>query len=121
MPSQVTITIKPNLTTLARKFGNVNIGSFMRDKIKELAFLVERESKKVTPVDTGRLRASIGVSLRPMSATIAPHTSYAIYVHEGTRYMRARPYMFWGARDATKGFEQKMSKELESHIQRRIR
>ena len=121
MPTQITITVKPSLSVLARKFGKVDVGGFIQEKIKELAFLVERESKKVTPVDTGRLRASIGVSLRPMEAVVAPHTDYAIYVHKGTRYMRARPYMFWGAETAVKGFEQRLSKELESHIQRKIK
>ncbi len=121
MPSQITVTIKPNLTTLAKKFGDVNINSFLNRKIKELSFLVERESKKVTPVDTGRLRGSIGVNLKSFSATIRPHTNYATYVHEGTRYMKARPFMFWGAKTATEGFDQKMAKELESLIQVKIK
>ncbi len=121
MPSQITVTITPDLATLARKFGKTDISGFMSKKIKELAFLIERESKKVTPVDTGRLRASIGVSLRPASATIRPHTNYATYVHEGTKYLRARPFMLWGAQNATEGFEQRLSKELEAHIQVKIK
>ncbi len=121
MAGDITITINPDLETLARKFGKTDIRGFIGNKIKELSFLVERESKKVTPVDTGRLRASIGVSLRPFSATIRPRTNYAVFVHEGTKYMRARPFMLWGAEAATKGFEQRLAKELETHIQVKIK
>ncbi len=119
--TNITITIKPDLLTLAKKFGNADIGGFMDRKIKELAFLVERESKKVTPVDTGRLRASIGVLIKPFSATIQPRTNYATFVHEGTRFMKARPFMFWGAETATEGFERRLSKELDTHIQAKIK
>ena len=121
MGATINITIKPDLATLAKKFGKTDIGGFMNKKIRELAFLIERESKKVTPVDTGRLRASIGVSLRRDSATIRPDTNYALFVHEGTKYLRARPFMLWGAETATEGFEQRLAKELETHIKVKIR
>ncbi len=93
----------------------------MTKKIKELAFLIERDSKKVTPVDTGRLRASIGVTLKPMLAIVQPDTNYAFFVHEGTRYMMARPYMLWGAEAAVPGFDVKMAKELDAEIQKKIK
>ena len=114
------ITVKPSMGEMRRKFGNININGFLSKKIKEYAFLIERESKKVTPVDTGRLRASIGVTLRPMGATIQPDTHYAYWVHQGTRYVDARPYMFWGAETASQGFEEKMAKELDAEIQKEI-
>ncbi|KAA0004644.1 MAG: HK97 gp10 family phage protein [Thermoplasmata archaeon] len=59
--------------------------------IAKSGFLVERESKKITPVDTGRLRASIRTDLMPMKAVIAPHTDYAIYVHENLRARHKPP------------------------------
>jgi len=119
----VRITFKPSLSKLAGKFGSVKVDNFLRTKIRELAFLVERESKKVTPVDTGRLRASIRVLpvVRFLEEVIQPHIDYAIYVHEGTRYMRARPFMYWGAKSAVRGVEAKLSKDLESLIQSKIK
>ncbi len=48
-------------------------------------FEVERKSKVITPFDTGYLRRSIRKSIMPLSAWIAPHAEYAIYIHEGTR------------------------------------
>lgn len=119
----VRITFKPSLSKLAGKFGNIKVQNFLQAKIKELAFLVEREAKQVTPVDTGRLRASIRVLpvIRPLEQVIQPHTDYAIYVHEGTRYMRGRPFMYWGAKTAVQGLEAKLSKDLDSLIARKIK
>jgi len=119
--SEIRITFKPPLAKVAKKFGNINVNNFLQKKVKELAFLIERESKQVTPVDTGRLRASIGVDLRPFGAIIQPHTAYEFYVHEGTRYMRGRPFMFWGAKAAEKGFDTRIAKDLEIEIQRKIK
>ena len=121
--TDIKITFRPTLEALAKKFGNINIQSFMQTQIRALAFTVEGEAKMVTPVDTGRLRASIRVlpSLRTLEATIAPHTEYATYVHEGTRYMRGRPYMYWGAKKAVVGLDDRLSKGLESLIQDKIR
>jgi len=119
----IRITFKPSLEKLAGKFESIKIQSFLQAKIKELAFLVEREAKQVTPVDTGRLRASIRVlpMIRSLEGIIQTHTEYAIYVHSGTRYMRARPFMYWGAVSAVEGFESRLSKDLESHIQSKIK
>jgi hypothetical protein len=56
-------------------------------------YLVERESKMVTPVRTGRLRASIDTQQKtPYSVAIGPHTNYAIYVHYHTPYMTSGFY-----------------------------
>lgn len=59
--------------------------------------LVSNAAKVLCPVDTGRLRASIGVSQQSGSAgtvtTVEARTDYALYQELGTRYMRARPYL----------------------------
>ena len=68
---------------------------------------VERFAKQGAPVDTGRLRASIGggtfkggsygkgegVIFTDIEASIRPTVNYAVFVHEGTRYMTGRPFM----------------------------
>lgn len=68
--------------------------------IREAAFITEAEAKKALTVgrtraiDTGRLRADTVVrELSPFRATIYPTVNYAIFIHEGTRSMRARPFM----------------------------
>jgi len=121
MPSQVNITFKPSLERMATAFGNIRTKEFLQKKIEKLAFLIEREAKPVTPYKTGLLRASVRVeSIGSLRAVIAPHTHYAIYVHEGTRFMRARPFMLWGTQFALRGFETKVAKDLEVHIGRRL-
>jgi len=48
------------------------------------------------PVDTGRLRADIGhkFNKRELKGIIYNDVKYAVHVHEGTRYMRGRPYIY---------------------------
>lgn len=59
--------------------------------------LVANAAKTLCPVDTGRLRASIGVSQQftPAGAvtTVGSNVEYSLYVELGTRRMRARPYL----------------------------
>lgn len=120
--TSINITLNPSAQEMASRFGSIKLQGFLRNQIKKLAFLVEREAKKVTPVRTGRLRASVRVEpmVKPLEAIIQPHTDYAIFVHEGTRFMRARPFMFWGAESAVKGYEQRVAKDLDEMIQSKI-
>lgn len=55
---------------------------------------VQRLAKTRCPVDTGRLRASINVDLKPDNkVVVGTKVQYALFVHEGTRYVRARPFL----------------------------
>jgi HK97 gp10 family phage protein len=55
---------------------------------------VENLAKAYCPVDTGRLRASIGVSRHPNNVvSVGSNVEYAAYVELGTRYQRAKPYL----------------------------
>ena len=79
----------------------------VNDSIKQSIFKVERETKPRTPVDTGRLRASIGGGgytggsypsgvgreFRNLYGSIGTDVKYAIYVHEGTYRMKGRPFL----------------------------
>lgn len=57
---------------------------------------IQRNAKMIAPVDTGRLRADIRTDLRIQSnevkGVIFNNVRYALFVHEGTSRMRARPY-----------------------------
>ncbi len=61
------------------------------------AVTVEGTAKRLCPVDTGRLRASITHALnrdaKGLVAYIGTNVAYAIFVELGTRYMRARSYL----------------------------
>lgn len=65
--------------------------------LMKAGYLVERESKKLTPVRTGRLRASITTESllelrKEKHIVISPHTDYADYVHRRIPYMTAGYY-----------------------------
>jgi len=96
------------------------VGPFLRTAATKSAFAVEGEAKKGTPVDTGRLRASIATSLgiasRGLGSVVQTNVYYAIYVHEGTRYMRGRPYMQQGAEAASGKIEQYYKEEIEKAL-----
>ena len=87
--------------------------------IYKAGFKIQAESKKVTPVDTGRLRASISTDTGFLQAIISPHTDYAIYVHEGTRYMRKRPFMEKGLKSSER-FILNTFKEAEDNVLKKI-
>lgn len=85
----------------------------IKNALTKSLYQIVRETKPLTPVDTGRLRGSIGDSsegifkVEKVSATVGTNVKYAIYVHEGTRYMQGRPFLAEGAKksiNAIKGF-----------------
>lgn len=54
---------------------------------------IGRDSKRRTPVDTGRLYNSTYWFAHNLKGEVGTKTNYDIFVHEGTRFMRARPYL----------------------------
>ena len=125
MPN-VTVEIK-GLDKLISKFAKSPrmIARNLNDGIKQGGFYVERQSKyaistgPTKAIDTGMLRRSISTSFKPLSAIIAPHTEYAGFVHEGTRYMHARPFMTRGLDLAKRGLGrifQKMADNIAKEL-----
>lgn len=90
-----------------------NFARAINNTISKAALSVEREAKIDSPVDTGRLRSTISTVLIPLQATIQPHVNYAIFVHEGTRFMQSRPFMYTGAERAEKEFGGFLKDELD--------
>lgn len=82
--------------------------------IKRVALNVTKESKKITPVKTGFLRRSHTTTFEtPLRATIEPMASYALYVHDGTRFMKSRPFLA----DAVEFSEGYTDAEFEKAVQ----
>ncbi len=86
------------------------------DGVNETALNVQTAAKRNAPVDTGRLRSSIGMDQVATNANpvaiVAAHTDYAEHVEYGTTRMSAQPYM-------TPALEVEAPR-LESHIKKRI-
>lgn len=58
------------------------------------ALVISAQSRRNTPVDTGRLRSSTYERFYgSLKAEIGTNTNYDYFVHEGTRFMKARPYL----------------------------
>lgn len=101
MPS-VNIQIK-NLPQIRAAFAQAPrlMSSNWKQALIKSAVLVQSESMIRTPVLTGRLRASHEFRVTGggfgMQAEVGPTANYGIFVHEGTRFMRARPFLKQGA------------------------
>lgn len=61
--------------------------------IRKTVLNVQAQSMRNTPVLTGRLRASTRSLFGNLRGEVGTNTNYDIFVHEGTRYMKARPYL----------------------------
>lgn len=61
--------------------------------IAKSIFAIQGESMVNTPVDTGRLRASHQTLFAPLRGVLDVTAYYGVFVHEGTRYMKARPFL----------------------------
>lgn len=66
-----------------------------QDAVALTALQVESTAKELAPVDTGRLRASIGITFAAdrLSAEVGSNVEYAIFIEAGTRYMAAQPFL----------------------------
>ena len=115
--TDIKIKFNPSLERVGAAFSAIQLGARVQQKLEQFAFRTEAESKVVTPVDTGRLRASIGTDIGNLEAKIAPHTDYAGFVHWGTSRVRGRPFMLWGLQAASKEFsEDEFARYLDKEI-----
>ena len=114
--TKINITIKPSLAVLQKAYGNVGLRKFLMGEIERITFKIQRFAKQVTPVDTGRLRASIATRLGDLEATTSTNVEYALFVHEGTKFMRGRPFMEQGVQFAKLNIEGEIASKLDKHL-----
>lgn len=91
----------------------------LNNALDSMAIYLQGQSKIESPIKTGRLRSSIYYQTDHNSfyAMVATNVYYAIFVHEGTRYIKANPFM---ARAASKsqGYFNKKSQDMADAIAR---
>ena len=114
--TRINITIKPSAARLQKAYGNVGLRKFLMSEIERITFKIQRFAKQVTPVDTGRLRASISTRLGDLEATTSTNVEYALFVHEGTKFMRGRPFMEQGVQFAKLNIEGEIANKLDKHL-----
>ncbi len=109
------VAITPDPVNIAKAFMNYNMMTFLRAEVTRLAASVERFAKQLTPVDKGRLRASIHFSPPDfrMQSVVSTNTDYAVFVHEGTKFMRGRPFLKYGAAFAQVALARDVNVRLE--------
>lgn len=82
--------------------------------IKTSVFTIQRKSMINTPVDTGRLRASHRSRFNFLRGEVSTNTNYDYYVHWGTRYMDARPYMLSAVANSEMEVNQMFTKAVDN-------
>lgn len=71
-----------------------SIRAALRNGLEDIGAAAEYYAKSIVPVDTGRLRDSIGYAVNDDTVTLYADTEYAIYVEYGTLTHRAQPYLY---------------------------
>lgn len=86
--------------------------------IKKATLLIEGRSKMRTPVLTGYLRSSHRTSFRnsglSFEGTVEPLANYAMFVHEGTKFMRGRPFLAQAVEESEGTIQNIFERETQS-------
>ncbi len=61
--------------------------------IKTAVFLIQGSMTPQIPVLTGRLRGSAYSKFAPLRGEVGTNTNYDRFVHDGTKFMKGRPYL----------------------------
>ena len=67
---------------------------YVHAKLVSWAEDVKTEATRRAPVKTGYLRSSIYSLVKDWVVNIGAEATYALFVELGTRYLRARPYLY---------------------------
>lgn len=89
--------------------------------IKASILAIAAESAKNAPVRTGNLRASHfipeSLDFKNLYGKLQPSPFYAIYVHDGTKFMKARPFMQSAVDDKQGDVDAYFNQALEESLQ----
>ena len=75
---------------LLKKLEKRNFTKPVAGSIRKMTMWFEATTKASTPVDTGRLRASVASKVEPKGGAVFTNVTYAPFVEYGTRKMEAR-------------------------------
>lgn len=82
--------------------------------IAKSIFAIQGTSMTNTPVDTGRLRASHQTLFAPLRGVLDVTAYYGVYVHEGTRYMKPRPFLLNAVNDKESEVDDNFAKAVDN-------
>lgn len=84
----------------------------VRAALAKGVIVLQGAARQFTPVDTGRLRGGHKTRVGAFEAAVYNPVDYALYVHEGTRKMRARPFYKLAAEDS----KDKINSIFDKHV-----
>ena len=82
--------------------------------LEAIGLVAEGHAKKITPVDTGRLRNSISHATDDDAAYIGTNVEYAPYVELGTSKKGARPFLKPAATEHLSEYKNLMEESLKN-------
>lgn len=118
--NDVSITIDKTQLMKFLKDSPENMERALQNTISLAAYSVNRYAKyngasgSYYKTQTGRLTNSLSTEIRPMQAEVRANVFYAPFIHDGTRYITARPFL----RDAADTVEGQIEGILEQEIKK---
>lgn len=91
-PISIRITNLPQIKAAFSRAPHLMVAELSK-AIQKSVLSISKDSRVSTPVDTGRLRASTYERFGNLQGEVGTNTTYDRFVHEGTTYMRGRPYL----------------------------
>jgi HK97 gp10 family phage protein len=89
----------------------------LQQAISRTALIIGSQSRRNTPVRTGRLRASTYERFfAGLKAEVGTNTNYDFFVHEGTRFMRGRPYMRLAVEQRQNAIDMEFQKAVQTTL-----
>ena len=96
------------------------IDTSLEKDILKCCLKVEADAKKKSPIDTGRLRASLTHEVRNMIGKVGTNVEYAPFVEFGTSRMGAKPYLYPALRDNFNFIKKKLGKSVVDTLKKKI-
>jgi HK97 gp10 family phage protein len=75
---------------------------------------VEALAKQLVPVRTGHLRSTIYARIQEWVAEVGAEATYALFVEFGTRYIKARPFLFPAVQEHLPRLEQIICEAIDA-------
>jgi len=87
---------------------------YVHAKLVGWAEEVKTEAMRRVPVKTGYLRSSIYGLVKDWVVNVGAEATYALFVELGTRYLRARPYLYPSIQQYLPQLEQAISEAIDA-------
>jgi HK97 gp10 family phage protein len=99
------------------KLLKIRLKEIQREILEATLILIVAEAKKLCPVDTGRLRASLTHELDEilgaMIGKAGTNVEYAAFVELGTKFMSAQPYLYPAFKKGIRYYKKEMKRRVK--------